>query len=81
MTSRRRLLPAAALAVGALLTVTACTMSAPDPETVELTVATPEAAVTAAASGTAAERAVETSRALWGSSPVVVLAGADDPDA
>jgi hypothetical protein len=40
-------------------------------------VATPVAAVTAAASGTAAERAVETSRALWGSSPVVVLAGAD----
>ncbi|MBF4579978.1 hypothetical protein [Frigoribacterium sp. VKM Ac-2530] len=81
MTSRHRLLPAAALAAAALLTVTACTTSAPEPETAELTVATPQAAVTAAASGTAAERAVETSRALWGSSPVVVLARADDPDA
>jgi hypothetical protein len=81
VTSRHRLLPAAALAAAALLTVTACTTSAPEPETVELTVATPEAAVTTAASGTAAERAVETSRALWGSSPVVVLTAADDPDA
>jgi hypothetical protein len=78
--SRRRLLPAA-LALGALLTVTACKTSTPEPDTAELTTTTPEAAVTTAASGTAAERAVETSRALWASAPVVVLAPDDDPDA
>jgi hypothetical protein len=78
--SRRRLLPAA-LALAALLTVTACTTSTPEPDTAELTTTTPEAAVTTVASGTAAERAVETSRALWASAPVVVLAPDDDPDA
>jgi hypothetical protein len=68
-------------AVGALLTVTACTTPSPEPETVELAVATQEAALATAAAGTAAERAVETSRALWSSTPVVVLAPDDDPDA
>jgi len=69
------------LAAGALLAVTACTTATPEPETVELAVATPEAEVATAASGTAAERAVETSRALWSSAPVVVLAPDDDPEA
>ena len=81
MLTRRRLLPAASLAVGASLLVAACTGADPRPERVEVTVATPEAPVTTAASPTAAERAVETSRALWTSSPVVVLAPAGRPDA
>jgi len=79
VTSRRRLLPAAALVVGALLATTACTTS--DPEPVAPRVTTPEAQVTTAASGTAAGRALETSRALWASSPVVVLAPDDQPEA
>jgi hypothetical protein len=77
----RRLLPAAALVAGALLATTACTTSAPEPEPVAPRIATPEAVVTTAASGTAAERALETSRALWTSSPVVVVAPDDQPEA
>jgi hypothetical protein len=77
----RRLLPATALVVGALLATSACTTSDPEPEPVAPRIATPEAVVTTAASGTAAERALETSRALWTSSPVVVIAPDDQPEA
>ena len=82
MLRRRSSLPllAATVAAGAML-ASGCTATAPDDEAQGVVTRVPEAAVTVVTDPAPEARALATSTALFESSPLVVLASADDAEA
>ena len=81
LASSLRRVTAAALVAGLTVALAGCSASSDDDGRTALVTHRQEARVTVVGAASAAERAVETSRALFTSSPVVVVAPEDDADA